>query len=118
MNHTQFISLASINKNFQNITFKSIINLIKDTQKFSEFTTNNTLISSMYLYSSINKIKEFSYYWVNPIKDNKEITKKNSKKYESNNNSGILGIGYDLENKFDKKSMIKYNIYFVAYFLL
>jgi hypothetical protein len=128
----QFISLAHMNPNFHNITFKSVLNLVRDSEKFSEFTTNNTLLGSMYLYSSTNKIKEFSYFWINPGVESKEIAKKKAfiSKFQSNNNSGILGIGYNIPNTeyikqkyfyyIDKISYIFCSLlsFIIAYFIL
>ena len=123
-NHSNFILRASYQKELLNMNFEDEVNIVNQRYTILEHSpTNLNLIEIMYnMDETINGSNNMSYSWENPF--NNRPIKKNSyfktfNKKDGNGNiiTGVIGIGYEVEDLDYKTSDIYFNFIGLPFFI-
>ena len=123
-NHSNFILRASYQKELLNMNFEDEVNIVNQRYTILEHSpTNLNLIEIMYnMDETINGCNVIDYSWENPF--NNRPIKKNSyfktfNKKDGNGNiiTGVIGIGYEVEDLDYKTSDIYFNFIGLPFFI-
>ena len=105
VNDNHFIERATALKENLNLSFNTITQSTKDLFVFTKYSPNENLILNTY-----NKLGITSYYWIDPF--SRKLIKKTtiaSRFDDKKGKTGMIGLGYNIENLTDKDDL-KYGI--------
>jgi hypothetical protein len=109
-NNDNFICKSHANQSYINLSWSDILKDNVENLVFTKYTTDKNLISNMYGSSNTSKGTDIMYYWVDAL-TSKLVSKQSRviRWYDNNNNkSGVIGIGFDIE---DLDDINKFNYY-------
>jgi hypothetical protein len=107
INSDKFLTKVHANKTYINLDWNDIIKDQKEYFPYIKEETNVNLISNMFSIGQYDKTNSMRYYWIDPIEKTLVLKESTFLKWidKTNNKSGVIGIGYDIDNIIDKHKL-------------